>query len=148
MTHKLIALSFICASLGFSSLPAAAQVTGPRGGTATGNRIVRPNPAGGTTSVGGSTVTGPNGGTSTGGYGVRTDGQGNLIYGRGRTTTGPNGQTRSVQTTGSGSYDPETGYSGQGTRTINGQTFNTTTQDGATTVTDPAGNSKTFFRRR
>ena len=148
MKSTIIKLSVISLSLALGSLPAVAQVIGPRGGTASGNRIVRPNRAGGTTRVEGWTGTGPQGGTSAGTYGVRTDGQGNVIYGRGRSTTGPNGQTRTIKVTGSGSYDPASGYTGQGSRTMNGETYTTTTQNGATTVTGPEGNSKTFFRRR
>lgn len=147
MKNPIIAFSCLCLSLGLSGLTANAQVFGPNGGSVRGNRTVRPNAVGGTNRAGWGKFYGPNGGSSTGGYGIRTDAEGNVVYGRNRTRTSPNGETRSVQTRGSGNYNSETGYSGQKTRTVNGQTYSSTTENGAVTITDPAGNSKTFYRR-
>ena len=148
MKHPLIAFSLLCLSFGLNGLPAEAQIVGPNGGSLRGNRVVRPNASGGTTRRGWGTFDGPNGGTSTGGYRIRTDDQGNVVYGRKRTSTAPNGETWSMQSSGRGTYDSETGYSGQGTRIINGQTYSTSTENGVITITDPAGNNKTFERRR
>lgn len=142
---KVLTLATAASSM---ALPASAQFVGPRGGSFTGSGAVVPNAQGGLTGDRRWTVNGPNGGSSTWGGAVQTDGQGNYQYGRQRTIVTPKGQTHDVTGTGSSSYDPETGLTGSGTHTVNGNTYNTTTSGGTTTVTNSSGNSQTFVRPR
>jgi hypothetical protein len=130
------------------ALPASAGgFQGPRGTTAEGNRAVFRNPSGGTTGAGTGSVGGFRGGSASGQGAFRTDGQGNVTYQGSGTATTPQGQTYNGSVSGDASYNSTDGYSGGSTVTVNDQTYQSTTQDGTTTVTNSAGETRVFQRR-
>jgi hypothetical protein len=131
------------------SLPAVADtITGPRGATATGNRTVIQNPAGGYTGGRQGSATGVNGGSVSGQGGFRTNGQGSAVYGRSGTVTSPNGKTYDATTKGNATYNPNSGYSGSRTTTLNGKTYSTSTQNRTTTVVTPSGSRTIVYPAR
>lgn len=79
---------------------------------------------------------------------IQTDGQGNATYQRSGRAVGPEGDRAVWTTNGNASYDPEEGYSGEATTTVNDQTYQRNTSNGSTTVTNPEGESTTYTRRR
>ncbi|NJM99182.1 MAG: hypothetical protein HC800_20420 [Phormidesmis sp. RL_2_1] len=93
-------------------------------------------------------VIGPDHGAAVNRTVVQTDGQGNATYNRTGAAVGPEGNSALWQTEGHASYDPELGYSGEATTTVNGETYHRVTTGGSTTVTNPAGESSTYTRFR
>lgn len=147
----------ICLSLmlAIAALPVNAQtvrrggsVNGSNGGRAANGRVVTENSDGGYTFGRGGAARGANGGATAGGILVETDGGGNVTYSGARAGVNSDGNYGTVTTEGSGGYEAETGYSGQGSTTVNGQTYGTSTSNGSTTVTNPDGESTTYTRRR
>jgi len=146
---SVLSITTIALILTASSLPASAgQITGPRGGIAIGTRAVVPNRLGGYNGYGQGTVVTSKGGSVNGQIRFQTNGKGSGTYSVTGTATNQNGQTVNVTTTGSGTYDPNAGYSGQNTTTINNKTYNSSTQNGTTTITNPSGGTRTFARPR
>jgi hypothetical protein len=145
---SLISVPVMALILVLANSPAqAGSFQGPRGGSIQGNSGRIQNSQGGINGGGRATIQTPNGGSANGRFGYTTDGQGNARYrGGGRVTT-PNGNTYRYKTTGSSSYSPESGYSGDRQTTVNGKTYNSTTSNGSTTITTPNG-SRTFTRPR
>ncbi len=149
---SILSLSLIGLVVGLSALPASArEITGPRGGAASGSGIVVPNRQGGYTGTGQGSFAAPNGGTGSGQGQFKTNGAGDATYSGSGSATGAQGQTVNVNTNGNAGYDPTSGYAGQNTTTVNGNTYNGSTQNGTTTVTAPSGETRTFtkgqFRR-
>lgn len=144
MMKTALILSFIGLTCTLTTVPVSAQVTGPRGGTASGNGAIVPNRQGGYSGYGQGNVTGPQGGTANGQVRFQTNGQQGGSYSGSGTATNTNGQTVNANTNGSGSYNSTTGYIGQNTTTVNGNTYNATTQTGTTTVTSPDGVTRTY----
>jgi hypothetical protein len=106
--------------------------------------IVKPNSQGGYSGIRGTSATGPNGGSMQKGGAFKTNGQGTVEYGTGRSIATPNGSTYSG--TSSGTYNRDTGLNSSGSHTINGDTYDSTVDEGTGTVTDGEGNRKTFTR--
>lgn len=102
-------------------------------------RFSAPNAQGGYTRGRRTILTRPNGTTTTRRGGYQTDGQGNIIYGGKAKGTTRAGHPIHRTTTGTGNYNSEKGYTGQSTTTINGNTYNSTTENGTTTVVGPNG---------
>lgn len=111
-------------------------------------RFSTPNAQGGYTGGRRTTITRPNDTSIIRQRGYQTDGQGNVIYGGSATGTTPVGAPIHRTTTGTGSYSPETGYTGQSTTTINGKTYNSTTENGTTTIIGPNGEVRIRTRIR
>jgi hypothetical protein len=105
--------------------------------------IVKPNSEGGYSGIRGTSTAGPNGGSIQKGGAFKTNGQGTVEYGTGRSIVTPNG---TYSGTSGGTYDRDSGLDSSGSHTVNGETYNSTVDEGTGTVTDSEGNSKTFTR--
>lgn len=129
----------VCTLLGLTlcfSNPISAEANPRRSSTI---RFSTPNTQAGYTGGRRTTITRPSGTSIHRRRGFQTDGQGNFIYGGSATGTTPAGRPFYRTTTGTGSYNPETGYTGQSTTTINGKIYNSTTEHGTTTIIGPNG---------
>lgn len=138
----------VCTLLGITlglSQPLSAEANPRRNSTI---RFSTPNAQGGYTGGRRTKITRPNGTSIIRRRGYQTDGQGNVIYGGSATGTTPAGAPLRRTTTGTGNYSSETGYTGQSTTTINGKTYNSTTENGTTTFVGPNGVERTRTRIR
>lgn len=116
----------------------AGEFIGPRGSQGETRRALDRNSDGGFTGSRDRNIDGAYGGSSRNQGGFQTDGNGNVIYGNERSVTGPEGNYGvESSTTGSGSYDRDTGYTGSSSTTINGQTIERTTEGGTTIIERP-----------
>jgi hypothetical protein len=142
---RILHLSLLSLATLAIALPASAgSIQGPRGNAATGSGAAVRNPQGGTSAAGGGSATGIRGGSATGQGAIRTNGQGGVTYKGGGSVTTPQGQTYSGS--GSGSYSKDSGYAGSGSATVNGTTYQISTQGGTTQVSNGAGNTKVYQR--
>jgi hypothetical protein len=139
---RILALSVLSLSLMTIATPASAgSFQGRRGTTVQGSSAAYKNASGGTTAAGKGRVAGFRGGSAIGQGAVKTNGQGSVIYQGSGSATTPKGQTYSGSTSGNASYKKTTGYAGNSTVSINGKTYQTTTQSGVTTVIDGTGST-------
>ncbi|NJM99368.1 MAG: hypothetical protein HC800_21510 [Phormidesmis sp. RL_2_1] len=135
-----------------SVLPAQAQSrrvewNGSRGGRTVSESTYESRPNGGLIIRRESNTIGPNGGASQGNTVIRTDGNGNTTFRGGGEAVGPRGNVTPWGSEGSGRINANTGrYEGQRTTTINGRTYNSSTENGRTTVTGPDGQTRVYTR--
>jgi hypothetical protein len=143
---RILALSVLSLSLITIATPAfAGSFQGRRGTTVQGTGAAYKNGSGGTTAAGKGTVAGFRGGSASGQGAVKTNGQGSATYQGSGSATTPQGQTYNGSVNGNASYSKTAGYAGSSTVTINGKTYQTTTQHGTTTVVD--GTGSTVYQR-
>jgi hypothetical protein len=143
---RILALSILSLSLITIATPASAgSFQGRRGTTGQGSGAAYKNSSGGTTAAGKGSVAGFRGGSAIGQGAVKTNGQGSATYQGSGSATTPQGQTYNGSVKGNASYSKTAGYAGNSTVTINGKTYQTTTQNGTTTVVD--GTGSTVYQR-
>jgi hypothetical protein len=136
---SILCFAVLSLSLATIALPASASIQGRRGTTAQGSGSAFSNASGGTTAAGKGSVSGWRGGSASGQGAVKTNGQGSAVYQGSGTITTAKGQTYSGSATGNASYNKTSGYTGSSTVTVNGQTYQTSTQNGTTTIVDGTG---------
>jgi hypothetical protein len=143
---SIVCLSLIGLSLALGAFPASArEYLGPRGSTVNATSSKVANSQGGYTGVRRGQSIGINGGSANSNVVYKSNGQGSVIYKGNGSVTAPDSRNAVVTTSGSATYDRNSGYSGQNTTTINGQTYSTTTQNGSTTVINPSGTSQIYI---
>ncbi|NJM68498.1 MAG: hypothetical protein HC851_23960 [Acaryochloris sp. RU_4_1] len=72
--------------------------------------------------------------------------RGSATYKGSGSVTTPQGQTYNGSTNGNASYSASNGYSGNSSVTVNGQTYQTSTQNGTTQIMDTKGNTQVHQR--
>jgi hypothetical protein len=139
---RILCLSVLSLSLISIATPASAgSFQGRRGTTVQGSGAAFTSASGGTTAAGKGSVAGFRGGSAIGQGAVKTNGQGSATYQGSGIATTPKGQTYSGSASGTASYNKTTGYAGNSAVSINGKTYQTTTQNGVTTVVDGTGST-------
>ena len=153
MIVKRNAISTVCLSLLLltSALPASAQTrrvetVGPRGAESVREATVSPSEGGGVTLERQGEAVGPNESASSRSGQISTDGNRKVTFEGEGTVTGPAGNTAEWESEGTGSYDPETGYEGKRTTTVNGNTYERSTENGVRTLTGSNGGSRVRIR--
>lgn len=123
MNNKAMTATCFALLLSAIALPASAQTrrvetVGPQGGQAVRESTITPS--------------------ENGGYTINRDGA----------AVGPAGNSAEWSREGNASYDSENGFEGDHTTTVNGHTYERTTEDGVTTVTGAHGGTRVYTRPR
>jgi len=108
---------------------------------------VTPNAQGGYNGYRRGSFTTPVGGSGSSQIRFQTDGQGSATYNGSGTATRATGKSVDYTTSGSANYNQTSGYSGQNTTVVNGNTYSSSTQNGTTTITAPNG-TRTYTRSK